>query len=979
MAELDPTQRAYTLRLQGQRREDYSWSDALWATHEAVNKGVKVFGDWLLTLRGGLDPGLAERPVKDKKGERPPEDKERKNRRILLALSWLSVESEQGAPEKYIVASGRDLTSERIEKVKTAFHEILKCKGLDENQIQAWTTDCLPSLSAAIREDAVWVNRNKAFEDAKRQYDITDEDVWDILEPFLGNVDAYFFIKDLPADDQDESAEESSGGGEEPKDLVKQAGQWLSSRFGTGKGADFDRMSAVYEKMAELTSRLEGEMTSGAFFESLAEHLSEFNPDSSEPQAILKLVSGPGYKSATRNLIKKFAEQPTLNSDDLMNFTNAAREDAQESRNKVGSKGQRNYADAILSSVERVCGFTYLTASDGSDVSVETRYQLPENYTWGTSRHKEFAVMLDHAARRVSIAHSWIKKAEARRNKFEADAQKIKDIHPDVKAYLDAYCESRASLVGSLEEYLIRPRAVSGWEEVVKAWAKLEKQPGWDNKEPDQRKQARVDVARELQDQIEKFGDIQLFESLASDDATLVWHKDGKADGEPDPELLKNYVKATVANFNKQRFKVPAYRHPDAYYHPVFCDFGNSRWDVRFSVHEAHTVLAEKKAQLERLQQEMQTTRNLTKKSKLQSQIKDLEEELRWLENPRLVQMKLWTGKSIAPVILRWQSKRLVQDLALKQNASTAPEVVSVSRADRLGRAAAGLSANHIVQVKNIFDEDHWNGRLQAPREQLEELARHVEKHGWDARAIKLRRSIQWLVTFSPKLEPWGPWCEYVNTHPDFKGLKTKNPSAWPHAEENKKRSGDARLILCRLPNLRVLSVDLGHRYAAACAVWETLSKEDFIKQTEGKKIKAGGTGSDSLYCHVEHECDGKKRTIIFRRIGSDILPDGSEHPAPWARLDRQFFIKLQGEQEGAREASNEEIWQVHELEKELGVNTPLIDRLVTTGWGETDGQQARLEDLRKRGWKPKTSLGITVDESAEEHDEEEARFRRFP
>ena len=28
--------------------------DARWATHEAVNKGAKVFGDWLLTLRGAL-------------------------------------------------------------------------------------------------------------------------------------------------------------------------------------------------------------------------------------------------------------------------------------------------------------------------------------------------------------------------------------------------------------------------------------------------------------------------------------------------------------------------------------------------------------------------------------------------------------------------------------------------------------------------------------------------------------------------------------------------------------------------------------------------------------------------------------------------------------------------------------------------------------------------------------------------------------
>jgi len=33
-------------------------------------------------------------------------------------------------------------------------------------------------------------------------------------------------------------------------------------------------------------------------------------------------------------------------------------------------------------------------------------------------------------------------------------------------------------------------------------------------------------------------------------------------------------------------------------------------------------------------------------------------------------------------------------------------------------------------------------------------------------------------------------------------------------------------MILCRLPGLRVLSVDLGNRYAAACAVWEALSAD---------------------------------------------------------------------------------------------------------------------------------------------------------
>ncbi|MBX3322998.1 MAG: hypothetical protein KF757_08415 [Phycisphaeraceae bacterium] len=43
--EAPTTQRAYTLRLRGANDEDRTWREALWATHEAINAGVNVFGD----------------------------------------------------------------------------------------------------------------------------------------------------------------------------------------------------------------------------------------------------------------------------------------------------------------------------------------------------------------------------------------------------------------------------------------------------------------------------------------------------------------------------------------------------------------------------------------------------------------------------------------------------------------------------------------------------------------------------------------------------------------------------------------------------------------------------------------------------------------------------------------------------------------------------------------------------------------------
>jgi len=903
----DSTQRAYTLRVQGRDPNDVAWRNALWKTHEAVNNGARVFGDWLLTLRGGLDHGLADGGTHD-----------RKNKRILLALSWLSVESREGAPEKYLVAGGNEPADVRRQKVLNAFKSILRKRGLNEQQIEEWLEDCRSSLSSAIREDAVWVNRSDAFDDRLLSPDLaTRNDVWDMLEPFLGNSDAYLGGINVPEDDEDT---ESSGEEEKSKDLVQKAGQWLSSRFGTGKGADFNHMSRVYRKIAEWvnSSSATPGQNGREFMVSLAEGLAEFNPRSKDLDGVKSLISGPGYKSATRNLLDHLWGSDTVTEDHLQRLREAASNDAASCSGKVGEKGRRPYADKILLDVEETCGFSYLTDSNGGDVLTKTRDSYPENYDWGTSRHKSFAVMLDHAARRVSIAHTWIKKAESRRQRFEADAQKIHEVPHNIREWLDNFCTEWSDITGALDGYRIRRRAIDGWKEVVKAWSL-----------PDCRtKEDRVAAARQLQDnpELDKFGDIQLFEALAEDDALCVWHRNGELDSEPDPQPLIDYVAAEEAEFKKQQFKVPAYRHPDPLLHPVFCDFGNSRWDITFSAHRSGQNRNE--------------------------------------QHDSYFTMTLWDGMRIGNIDLRWHSKRLTRDLALKDKNSPVKPQKEVTRADRLGRAAAGVSGYEAVRVAKLFQEKYWNGRLQAPREQLEAIARHVKQHGWDQRACLMRDRIRWTVTFSAPLQPSGPWLKYVEQHTSL--------SKWPHNEDNKTRKEMARLILCRLPGLRVLSVDLGHRFAAACAIWESLSSLDFQKETSSRKILRGGTGPDHLFCHTEHRDEsGKRHVTIYRRIGADLLPDGTTHPAPWARLDRQFLIKLQGEEEGTREASNAEIWAVHQFEKAIGRALPLIDRLTNAGWGSTEKQQQRLQELNKLGWFPARQ------EKADLPDDEEVDFFR--
>lgn len=330
----------------------------------------------------------------------------------------------------------------------------------------------------------------------------------------------------------------------------------------------------------------------------------------------------------------------------------------------------------------------------------------------------------------------------------------------------------------------------------------------------------------------------------------------------------------------------------------------------------------------------------------------------------------------------------------------TSNSVLEVTRRSRLGIAAvAWLDEGALYCVAHVFDEQEirsrkrtdddnanneagcdeaqggkqnkpsWNGTLQANRLELEAIGRMESSRPEKAR--KAKQHLRWWLTVSLELQKKGPWHDFIRNFPDktiftrtYKSGKNKgneyiSQDGRPHKKANDTRKGQAWLILCRLPGLRVLSVDLGHRYAAACAVWEALNAEQIkaVCQAAGREEPK----ESDLYLHLKKKVKKKKKdkeveveeTTIYRRIGADTLPDGTPHPAPWARLDRQFLIKLQGEEERVREASNEEIWAVHQLEAGLGRTVPIIDRLVKAGWGRTDKQRMRLDALRNLGWTP--------------------------
>ncbi len=849
------TTRAYTMRLKGMDPEDSSWRDMLWESHVAINRGARAFGDWLLTFRGGICHTLADTPVPVKgKPDREPTREEKKDKRILLALSWLSVESEAGAPQKYLVSHEGKGKRRRWQTVE-ALEDILHTRGLPPEAIRSWLADCAPAVSSAIRDDAVWVNRSKAFDDAVKMIgdSLTRDEIWDLLDRFFNSKTQYITPIEKLSDKDDDAPTEKI----ESKDLVQKALGWISNRFGKAKGADFESMAYAFDVIADWAKSENAGIDTKEGLSNLIAKLKDKGLVVSQdnPAGIMNLVSRPGPPNKMLLTIKSISKKTCID-DETLNILKGASTDAEECRKKIGRKGPKPWSDGILADIESQCGFTYRKPG-------------------GTAANAEFSVMLDHAARRVSGNQSWIRLAEANRRSFDNEADKISLVLDDAKTWLDAYCERRAGTSGAIDAYVINKRAIEGWGHVVQAWS----QPDCKTVED------RIKAARNLQsDQdIEKFGDIQLFEALADDDAVCVWLKDGK----PSPDNLKNYVAAAIAVRNKLRFKVPAYRHPDPLLHPVFIDYGNSRLFIKFAAHKP------KKGQ-----------------------------------DIRSLVMTIIRNGAPETVSLLWQSKKLMADFDLRnkllESKNESSEPANVSRADRLGLAASAADPDGEIHIMNVFDEKHWNGRLQAPRAQLEALDRALRKNGgqWDERTLRMKNSIQWFVTFSPKLQPAGPWIDFAKHN----GLNP-NSKYYPPATLNKGRKGMARILLSRLPGLRILSVDLGHRIAASCAVWETLSSE----QMQAACSAAGhdAPGSDDIFIHLSSQNpEGQTRNVIYRRIGADLLPDGSPHPAPWARLDRQFPVKLQGEAEKPRKPGPLEYEAVAALEQKIGlVETEPIEK----------------------------------------------------
>jgi hypothetical protein len=514
-------------------------------------------------------------------------------------------------------------------------------------------------------------------------------------------------------------------------------------------------------------------------------------------------------------------------------------------------------------------------------------------------------LMMALASRRLSQTQTWIGKREAERQAAALKARKASDdltkLDPnnEIREWLRSYEGDRAEE----SDYRIRPGALSGAEAVLQKWQNME-----------DRKEREDAVAKVLAD-VDKPGDARLFRDLAAAEWTPQRTPDDAA------KLLHNWAQFRRWSLDETRLKIPRFCHPDAFYHPTWCQFGaNSQPQVHY----------------------MWKTGKAPRDAERGGEV-DGERRI-WLALPNTV-----TGK-VACCPLHWTSKRLWRDLGKKTD-----DCRPIPRHDRLSRAHLSRPPDELKPERPFLSgkgTKPWNARLQVDRRDLEALADlwDESKQQWKDGG-KASGRLRWFLTFAPYLaQAAGPWKAYAERH-----NLSANPKTWLYTEENRERGWMSRLDLCRLSDLRVLSVDLGLRHAAACAVWETLDKDAFKKAVDAAGSKNGdvrygpdgGKPEDAMYCHVvfpERQSkthgkpvfnkDGSPRMfrpeVVYRRTGPDM----------WARLKRQFLVKLQGETEEARMATGDEIWRVHRLEQDLGRREPLLDRLVAHGWGKTDKQR---------------------------------------
>lgn len=833
----------------------------------------------------------------------------------MLALGWLSVEDARSAehhPFRIKEATVGEPLSE--EKARILLSDALKAKGIsDQKVIEDWRLDCNDALMAKIRDDAVWVNRARAFKD---ELDACDpDDARKILWRIFGS--KFIELNLLEQEGLTDSKDDGSDNVESNMGHVAKAEPGEASRkvYGELWGGDPKEKQDLASKKKGFAKDLFAVLGAWDGSLNLSEYLSQWRKEQNFDQHLKKGSAFPpetksgGKPTAVALRWRKMLVASELwpaskdedglikgsHKDEARKFLVKVQKLKDEPKPKIGflnGGNPDNDSQYLALYLMKAC-FDALSDEDDSFKvytpswagNIQRKLCSATGISATEKSANEFCrLMFALAARRVSQTHSWIKLNELERHKaFEVQKsakEMLEKLDPGGKAqkWLGDYEKERQRESGAGGDYAITAAAISAVDDVLAAW------------EPAKSKDERLEALPGIQHDAEKYGDHDLFESLADDLATCVWLSDAKT---ADSTILKNWVKYRKAQIDERRFKVPVYCHPDPFFHPAYCEFGaSSKPGVYYQWRDGAQRNAEPGGAED-------------------------DKHCLWMQLPG-------QGGKTTLVPLRWRSKRLSKEFVIMDAVGDKEEL---PRAHRLGQAALGTSSEKFRPAYPFSENSKgWNARLEAKRIDLEVLSKYwnPENKTWKDGGTALRR-LKWFATFSPDLEQRGPWFDYCAKANDTDlarpFVSSKGEYAVKHKNNDKRKQ---KIMLSRLPKLRILSVDLGLRHAAACAVWEAISAEEFAKEASAGTIVLGSKDDAALYAHVEVKDEtGKSRKVIYRRIGPDTLPDSKAHPAPWARLDRQFLIKLQGEGGQTRKASAAEIDLVTQLEKDLGKQRP--------------------------------------------------------
>lgn len=475
--------------------------------------------------------------------------------------------------------------------------------------------------------------------------------------------------------------------------------------------------------------------------------------------------------------------------------------------------------------------------------------------------------MFAQSAERVAGHRTKMKRQEAERDALRSGESSLEEMAARAETrsaveLLDEYRRRREAETGAQRMYIISRRALVGWGEVVEAWAACADAA------------ARVEALAGLQASARKgkWGDATLFAALAEDKFVEVWR--GPGGGLPRPELLVDYAAGWEARRDVRRLRVAAFRHIDPYEHPVFGRFGVSNPQIVFNPGDGSA--------------------------------------------PPSVSLVLWDGAlarrtDFTAASVRLQEELIEREGEARRSRRTRMAALAARAAAEEEKAGVGgevTDADTLSLLKGVFEETAA-GKILTGRRELAE-AHERESH------------LKWTLSLTLDLRPHGPWPAFASRHldvltPDREGdelspvvttrrgatraMRFRGPS-YPFKREDMAVGWGGELH--GLPGLRVLGVDLRQRFGAACAVWESLTAEEFEAHRDaaaraGRKVDVrplwaviGGAG-------------------LLRRTGPD------DSPTPWARLVRQTNIILPGEERDPRPLLEKEFRVFSELAAALG------------------------------------------------------------